>query len=112
MHEPWKNDEVVMLATKVMGWFWDEREGTWNDNGRYPVAGWNPFEFIDDAFEVVAKLSVDGFPLEMKEQTDRMTWEPIWIARFGCCQGAEAPIDKPAKVIAKAALEVATAYYD
>jgi hypothetical protein len=112
MDKPWLDEGVSTLATKVMGWVWDEQEGTWNDNGRYPVAGWNPFESIEDAFEVVAKLSADGLPLEMKEQSDRMTWEPVYIARFGSCPGAEAAISQPARVIARAALEAARTYYD
>lgn len=111
---PFRDERVITLATKVMGWVWDNDEGAWSaeERGGYVVAGWNPIEDIADAFEVVKKLSADGLPLELKEQTDHMTWEPVYIARFGPCQGAEAPITQPARVIANAALEAVRCYYE
>lgn len=113
MEHPWMDYNVSRLATKIMGYVWDDKEGAWESkDGSYVYAGWNPFENIDDAFQVAAQLSKDGLPLELKEQSDRMTWEPVYIARFGHCSGVEAPATQPARVIARAALEAANEYYD
>lgn len=109
MDKPWLDPTVSALATKVMGWTWDPDEGAWSSDTGYVIAGWNPPESIEHAFQVVAKLSSDGLPLEMKEQDD-CNWEPVYLVRFGICYGAIHR--EPAKAITRAAIEACKEYYD
>ena len=64
-----RKEEVTLLATKVLGYSWNEELGRWD----YPngFTDWfNPFEINDDCEKLKTKLRRDGWLITLQDKVD------------------------------------------
>lgn len=87
MDKPWLDKRIAAIATQVMGFTWDDDYGGWRTH--YPqgptweIAGWNPLEHIDHAWQVVAKMRDSE---DEGEFADQLRWN---ACPFGDEAGSE-----------------------